>query len=90
MPLREPAPIPVPFDLARFLASSLTFMVHLRSVSVMLDGRSFVSLSKTSGPRTDMQIPRILKTATPKGMMHVRGVGVMRKLEFCYCLPDGQ
>lgn len=48
MPLREQAAIPSPFDLTRFLASSITFMVHIREVSIFFDNKRLARLTKAS------------------------------------------
>jgi len=62
--LREPTPIPSAFDFARFLASSITFMAHLREVSVYFDDKRLVHLAKDAGAPQGLNIPRGL---TPAG-----------------------
>lgn len=90
LPLREPAHLPPLFDIARFLTSSLTFMSHLSCVSVHLDGRVLIRVSKDSpgapsvGPAKSggkSTVPfskevsvRGLRTTTPKGLMAVASV----------------
>ncbi|KAG8684005.1 hypothetical protein FRC08_013955, partial [Ceratobasidium sp. 394] len=75
MPLREAAPLPgLPVDIARFLATSLTFMTHLRSVSMYFDGRCLAKVEKEVGVPRKVTIPRGLKGATPGGMMNATGV----------------
>ncbi|THH10019.1 hypothetical protein EW146_g8508 [Bondarzewia mesenterica] len=74
MTLREPAPIPAAFDFTRFLVSSITFMSHLSQVSVFFDDKRLVRLSKESGSSRDMPLLRGLKTASPSGIMTVRGI----------------
>ncbi|KAG8709367.1 hypothetical protein FRC08_018375 [Ceratobasidium sp. 394] len=75
MPLREAAPPPgLPVDIARFLATSLTFITHLRSVSMYFDGRCLAKVEKEVGIPRRVTIPRGLKGATPGGMMNATGV----------------
>jgi hypothetical protein len=74
MALREPAPIPVAFDFTRFLASSLTFMRHLREVSVYFDDKRLVRLHKTSGMPRDLGIPKGLNSRSPSGIMTVHNI----------------
>jgi len=81
MTLREPAPIPPAFDFTRFLASSITFMTHLSKVTVFLDGKCLVSLSKNSGRPKEMMMVRGLKGTSPEGTMTVRSIQATRKTD---------
>ena len=74
MDLREPTPIPAAFDLTRFLVSSITFMAHLREVSVYFDDKRLVHLTKDAGTPKPLAIPRHLKTTSAMGFMNVRGL----------------
>jgi hypothetical protein len=74
MDLREPTPIPAAFDFTRFLVSSITFMGYLREVSVYLDDKRLVHLTKDAGTPTPLAIPRHLKTTSTRGFMNVRGL----------------
>ncbi|KAI9455535.1 hypothetical protein HD554DRAFT_273220 [Boletus coccyginus] len=49
IPLREPSPMPEAIDLMRFLAASITFMVHLGGVAVFLDENCIGRIEKTTG-----------------------------------------
>ncbi|QRW26603.1 protein-histidine kinase [Rhizoctonia solani] len=70
MPLREPTPLPgSPLDIARFLATSLTFMVHLQSVSLYFDGKYLAQIEKTTGIPRKLDIPSGLKLTSPSGLM---------------------
>ncbi|KAF5355265.1 hypothetical protein D9758_006047 [Tetrapyrgos nigripes] len=71
MSLREPAPIPVPFDFARFLASSITFMAYLSEVSVYFDDKRLVKLSKDSGVPKSLGIPKGIQTSSKLNIMNV-------------------
>ncbi|KAG1726435.1 uncharacterized protein EDB91DRAFT_1263755 [Suillus paluster] len=74
MTLREQGPIPQPFDLTRFLASSITFMVHLRSVSVFLDSHRLSHLTKSPGVPKELGLPKLLKNSSGSGLMSVKSV----------------
>lgn len=78
MALREPAPMPVAFDLTRFLASSITFMAHVREVSVLFDGLPLVRLSKDPGSPNVVIIPRGLRISSPSNMMFVKAISSRR------------
>ncbi|EIW60639.1 uncharacterized protein TRAVEDRAFT_119941 [Trametes versicolor FP-101664 SS1] len=74
MGLREPTPIPPPFDFTRFLASSITFMRHLLDVSVFLDDKRLSRLTKAPGAPQAMSIPKGLKPSSPLNTMQVNGI----------------
>ncbi|KAI0781217.1 hypothetical protein BD413DRAFT_667167 [Trametes elegans] len=74
MELREPAPIPPPFDFTRFLASSITFMRHLLDVSVFLDDKRLSRLTKTPGAPRVVGIPKGLKPSSPLNTMTVNSI----------------
>lgn len=83
MALRDPAPIPTAFDLTRFLSSSITFMVHLREVSIYFDGRRLARLTKDPGSPVSVPIPRGLKTSSPFNTMHAKNISSTREQSFC-------
>ncbi|TFK75311.1 hypothetical protein BDN72DRAFT_892280 [Pluteus cervinus] len=74
MGLREPTPIPIPFDFTRFLASSITFMTHLSEISVYFNDKRLARLTKASGRPKELTIPRGLKSSSPRGVMTVRRI----------------
>ncbi|KAJ3533672.1 hypothetical protein NMY22_g7241 [Coprinellus aureogranulatus] len=74
MPLREPAPMPVPFDLIRFLTSSITFMTHLRRVSVYLDDKRLARLEKSAGESRLLSVPRGINPRTEHGIMTINNI----------------
>ena len=79
MTLREPAPIPVPFDFTRFLVSSLTFMRYLRQVSVFFDDKRLVKLNKAAGVPKNLAIPKGLNNRSPSGIMTVDTIQTTRE-----------
>lgn len=74
MTLREQGPVPQPFDLTRFLASSITFMVHIRSVSVFIDTHRLAHLTKSPGVPRELELPKVLKKSSGSGLMSVKSV----------------
>ncbi|KAF9650775.1 hypothetical protein BDM02DRAFT_3140374 [Thelephora ganbajun] len=74
MDLREPAPIPAAFDFIRFLIFSITFMVHLREVSVYFDDKRLARLTKDVGIPKRLTIPRGLRPTSPRGLMNIEGL----------------
>lgn len=85
MVLREDATIPPASDFARFLASSITFMNYLSEVSVYMDDKRLVHLTKSSGADERLVIPRGLQTSSRKSIMHIKSIKSTRK--FVYISP---
>ena len=77
--LREPAPIPVAFDLIRFLISSITFVVHIREVSVYFNDRRLAHLAKDVGISKRLTVPSGLRPTSTLGFMKVKGLKSTRK-----------
>ncbi|KAJ3749126.1 hypothetical protein DFH05DRAFT_638806 [Lentinula detonsa] len=69
MPLREDTPIPVAFDFVRFLASSITFMNYLSTVSVYFDDKRLAKLTKSAGIPKELGLPRTLNVSNKSKMM---------------------
>ena len=84
MDLRKPAPIPVAFDFTRFLVSSITFMAHLREVSVYFDDKRLVHLTKGAGIHKQLTIPPGLTPTRTAGFMNIKGLRSTRKLFLDY------
>jgi hypothetical protein len=79
MDLREPNPIPAAFDFTRFLVSSITFMAHLREVSVYLDDKRLVHLTKDVASPKRLPIPRGLRPTSMMGFMKIKGLKSARE-----------
>ena len=77
--LREPTPIPAAFDFTRFLVSSITFMAHLREVSVYFDDKRLVHLTKDAGAPRGLAVPRGLRAASTMGFMSIKGLKSTRE-----------
>lgn len=74
MDLREPTPVPAAFDFTRFLVSSITFMAHLREVSVFFDDKQLVHLTKDTGVSKPLTVPRNLRPTSGVGFMNIKGL----------------
>ncbi|KAF7975917.1 hypothetical protein HWV62_8178 [Athelia sp. TMB] len=74
MDLREPGPIPSPFDFTRFVASSITFMAHLAEVSIFFDDRRLARLTKAPGIPRALGIPKNLRRSSAKNLMTATGI----------------
>ena len=79
MTLREAGPIPPAFDFMRFLASSITFMVHLNDVGVYFDEHRIGYIKKSPGVAKAVDIPRGLKRSSQSGIVNVKGAQSHRK-----------
>jgi len=78
--LREPAPIPGgAFDFTRFLVSSISFMTHLREISVYFDDKRLVHLTKDVGTPKELEIPWGLSPHSATGLTEVRSLKSTRK-----------
>ena len=84
MDLREPTPIPAAFDFTRFLVSSITFMAHLREVTVYFDDKRLVHLTKDAGIPKQLVIPRSLRPTSTMGFMNIKGLKSARKPFDCH------
>ncbi|KAH7875187.1 uncharacterized protein C8R40DRAFT_1105311 [Lentinula edodes] len=69
MSLREDTPIPAAFDFTRFLASSITFMNHLSTISVYFDDKRLTRLTKSTGIPKELGLPKTLNVLNKSKMM---------------------
>lgn len=74
MTLREPALTPPVSDLMEFLATSITFMAHLRGVAVFFDRHLVGRINKFLGQSRDIPIPEELERRSPRQNMMVKSV----------------
>ena len=86
MTLRQPGPIPPAFDFTRFLVSSITFMEHLSEVSVYVDDKRLVRLSRDSDKPKEVPMLKGLKSTSSGDMMSVKSIQTTRGY---YCSPRG-
>lgn len=77
MALREPMPFPEsPLALSQFLATSLTFTAHVRSVALFLDDRLLCRLAKTLGAPAPLAPSRHLAPTSPARMLCASALSV--------------
>lgn len=74
MPLREAAPMPPVSELMQFLASSITFMVDLKDVTVFFDDYPVGQINKSLGQSQAIPIPVELVRWTPEKNLIVKSV----------------
>jgi hypothetical protein len=86
MTLREAGSIPPAFDFMRFLASSITFMVHLNEVGVFFDEHRIGHIKKSPGLPKALDLPRGLRRSSDQNVMNVKAIQFCRA--FCLCLSD--
>ena len=69
-------PIPNPSDLARFLSATMTFMSHLKTTSVLLDGKELLKIEKFREEPNDVLIPSDMKCTNEEESMRINTVSV--------------
>lgn len=75
MDLRDPSPmLTKPFDLAKFIATSITFMTHIRRISVFMDEHCLFQMSKASGLSEPVKWPGKLKSESSLRYMRMASV----------------
>jgi len=86
MTLREAGPIPPAFDFMRFLASSITFMVHLDDIAVYFDEHRIGHIKKSPGVAKAVELPRRLKRSSQSNIMNIKGVQSHCGSSPCACM----
>ena len=79
LPLREPGLISKTMDLIRFLATSITFMVHLTNVRVFLDGHRIGSIEKSSVGSECITLPQEIKKSGNEIIMCIEEIEYHRR-----------
>ncbi|KIJ08708.1 hypothetical protein PAXINDRAFT_182233 [Paxillus involutus ATCC 200175] len=74
MPLREAAQMPPVSEFIQFLASSITFMVHLKDVTIFFDHHCVGQINKSPGQSQAIPIPTELNPLSPEKNMIVESV----------------
>lgn len=75
MALREPSPLEGPLELARFFATSITFMRTVKKIEMLVDGISVLEVEKVV-KRKERAEKGGLNTTASGGMMTVMNVDV--------------
>ncbi|KAK4046064.1 hypothetical protein OIV83_006387 [Microbotryomycetes sp. JL201] len=74
MELREPAPMPEPFEFARFLSTCLGFTANLHSLSMHVDSHTLFRVTRTPGPQRILPLRPELAKASPLGILRLTTV----------------
>ncbi|KAJ8579837.1 hypothetical protein M405DRAFT_869920, partial [Rhizopogon salebrosus TDB-379] len=70
-------PVPKPFDLARFLAATMTFMSSVKTISVSFDGWAFLKLTKSRDLPNDIALPSDMRPTSTGHTMQINTVSVV-------------
>jgi hypothetical protein len=71
--------VPKPFDLARFLSATMTFMSSVKTISVFFDGWAFLKLTKSRGLPDDIAPPSDMHPRSTGDTMQIDTVSVVRE-----------
>jgi len=66
--------LPKPFDLARFLVTTMTFMSCLDTTSVLFNGNVIFKVVKSRKEPSSVPIPRVMNSTSAGGMMTIKTV----------------
>ena len=69
--------VPKPFDLARFLAATMTFMSHLKTTTVFFDGNDILKIVKSREEPRGTGIPSNMKSITEGKTMTIATISVI-------------
>ncbi|KAG2107834.1 hypothetical protein BD769DRAFT_1500263 [Suillus cothurnatus] len=70
-------PIPKPFDLARFLAATMTFMSSVENAHVFFDNKIFMKIAKSRHVPSSIRIPKDMIPRSKEDTMHIKGLSVV-------------
>ena len=70
-------PVPKPFDLARFLAATMTFMSSVNNTIVSFDDNIFMKIAKSRDESTRIPIPNDMSPKSKEGTMDIKAVSVV-------------
>ncbi|KAG2129991.1 hypothetical protein BD769DRAFT_1453255, partial [Suillus cothurnatus] len=70
-------PIPKPFDLARFLAATMTFVSSVENAHVFFDNKIFMKIAKSRQLPSSIRIPKDMIPRNKEDTMHIKGLSVV-------------
>ncbi|KAG0706642.1 hypothetical protein DFH29DRAFT_900607 [Suillus ampliporus] len=70
-------PVPKPFDLARYLAATMTFMSSVENAHVFFDDKVFLKISKFRQGSTPIRVPKDMLRWSNEGTMNIKAVSVL-------------
>ncbi|KAG1730664.1 uncharacterized protein EDB91DRAFT_1059251, partial [Suillus paluster] len=69
-------PVPKPFDLARFLAATMTFMSWVENAHVSFNNKVFMKIAKSRQAPTQTRVPNDMLPRSNEGTMNINTVSV--------------
>jgi hypothetical protein len=73
-------PTPKPFDLARFLAATMTFVSSVENAHVFFDNKIFMKIAKSRQLPSSIHIPKDMILRSKEDTMHIKGLSVVSAL----------
>ncbi|KAG1871608.1 hypothetical protein F4604DRAFT_1768978 [Suillus subluteus] len=70
-------PVPKPFDLARFLAATMTFMSSVENAHVSFDNKVFMKIVKSRQVPSPIRVPKDMIPRSKEDTMHIKGLSVV-------------
>lgn len=70
-------PAPKPFDLARFLAATMTFMSSVENAHVYFDNKIFMKIAKSRQVPSPIRVPKHMIPRSKEDTMHIKGLSVV-------------
>ncbi|KIK80619.1 hypothetical protein PAXRUDRAFT_15687 [Paxillus rubicundulus Ve08.2h10] len=67
-------PMPKPFDLSRFLCTSVTFLANVEKATILFNGRCLSEIIKSRCEAKIINLPKDLKAKRDVGFLHVESV----------------
>ncbi|KAG1902642.1 uncharacterized protein F5891DRAFT_1022595 [Suillus fuscotomentosus] len=70
-------PVPKPFDLARFLAATMTFMSCVENAHVSFNDKIFMKIAKSRQVPSSIRVPKDMIPRSKEDTMHIKGLSVV-------------
>ena len=69
--------VPKPFDLARFLAATMTFTSHLQTTTVFFDNNIILKIAKSKETPSNVSLPPNMVASSKERRMDIKTVSVV-------------
>jgi len=69
--------VPKPFDLARFLAATMTFTSHLQTTTVFFDNNIILKIAKSKETPSNVSLPPSMVAGSKERRMDIKTVSVV-------------
>lgn len=77
-------PVPKPFDLARFLAATMTFMSCVENAHVSFNDKIFMKIAKSRQVPSSIRVPKDMIPRSKEDTMHIKGLSVVSGLHVVF------